>query len=137
METVSPRLPIDWQAHDELIAAAHRAQADALEIEAAAKRRLADEYDAAQERGEIGQRTGRPQKDVPQENDFHPPTAAEVGLSRKDVHEARLIRDAETADRCVCRALTSAWQNSYPQSFRGPGGAIWIVSGGYILQLGL
>ncbi len=38
----------------------HRAQADALEIEAGAKRRLADEYDAAQERGEIlanGERT--------------------------------------------------------------------------------
>ncbi len=37
---------------------AHRAQADALEIEAMAKRRLADEYDAAQERGEVGQQTG-------------------------------------------------------------------------------
>jgi hypothetical protein len=30
-----------------------RAQADAIEIEAGAKRRLADEYDAAHERGEI------------------------------------------------------------------------------------
>jgi len=37
---------------DELIAKVHRAQADALEIEATAKRRLADEYDVAQERGE-------------------------------------------------------------------------------------
>ena len=45
-------------AHDELVAAAHRAQADALEIEAAAKRRLADEYDAAQERGEIAGHSG-------------------------------------------------------------------------------
>jgi hypothetical protein len=40
-------------AHDEVVAAAHRAQADALEIEAAAMRRLADEYDAGQERGEV------------------------------------------------------------------------------------
>ena len=39
-------------AHDELIAAAHRVQADALTIEAGAKRRLADEYDMAQQRGE-------------------------------------------------------------------------------------
>jgi hypothetical protein len=39
--------------NDELIAKAHRAQADALEIEAMAKRRLADEYDAAQLRGEV------------------------------------------------------------------------------------
>jgi hypothetical protein len=36
-----------------MAAAVHRAQADALEIEAKAKRRLADEYDAAQERGEV------------------------------------------------------------------------------------
>lgn len=40
-------------AHDELIAAANRVQAVALEIEAQAKRRLADEYDAAQDRGEF------------------------------------------------------------------------------------
>jgi hypothetical protein len=37
------------------------AQADALEIGAGAKRRLADEYDAAQERGEVAtQRDGKP-----------------------------------------------------------------------------
>jgi hypothetical protein len=37
-----------------------RAQADALEIEALAKRRLADEYDAAQECGEVAtSRDGR------------------------------------------------------------------------------
>src|SRR5581483_8766233 len=40
-------------AHDNVVAAAHRAQADALEIEALAKRRLADEYDSAQKRGEV------------------------------------------------------------------------------------
>jgi len=42
-----------------LFSAAHRAQADALEIEAGAKRRLADEYDA-QARGEVAtQRDGK------------------------------------------------------------------------------
>lgn len=82
-------------AHDELIAKAHRAQADALEIEAMAKRRLAGEYDAAQLRGEVGQE-GRP-KTVPNENGITPATAADVGLSRKDIHEAREIRDAEDA----------------------------------------
>ena len=46
-------------AHDELIAAAHRAQAGALEIEAQAKRRLADEYDTAQQRGEL-KKVGKP-----------------------------------------------------------------------------
>jgi hypothetical protein len=33
--------------------AVYHAQADALEIEVMAKRRLADEYDAAQDRGEL------------------------------------------------------------------------------------
>jgi hypothetical protein len=74
-------------AHDELIAKAHRAQADALEIEAMAKRRLADEYDAAQERGEVA--SGRP-KTLPDGNTSA--TQAEVGLSAKEIHEARQIR---------------------------------------------
>jgi hypothetical protein len=30
---------------------------------------------------------------VPDENDFEP-TAEDVGLTRKDIHEARIIRDA-------------------------------------------
>lgn len=82
-------------AHDELIAKVHRAQADALEIEAMAKRRLADEYDAAQERGEVAS-VGQPSI-VPEGND-KPATAADLGLSRKDIHEARQIRDAEVAE---------------------------------------
>ena len=74
--------------------AVYRAQADALEIEAGAKRRLADEYDAAQERGDVatrgGERSGR-------EHSPPAPSAADLGLTRKDVHEARLVRDAEVA----------------------------------------
>ena len=92
-------------AHDTLIAAAHRAQADALEIEAMAKRRLADEYDAAQERGEIA-RVGQPSI-VPDGND-KPATAADIGLSRKDIHEARLIRDAEVAEPGIARRALDA-----------------------------
>jgi len=48
---LAARLARIKQAHDDLISAAHRVQADAIEIEALAKRRLADEYDAAQARG--------------------------------------------------------------------------------------
>lgn len=54
----------------------------------AAKRRLADEYDAAQERGEV---VGK----LRSAEELSKPTAADVGLSRKDIHEARIIRDAE------------------------------------------
>lgn len=92
-------------AHDELIAKAHRAQADALEIEAMAKRRLADEYDAAQERGEVAS-VGKP-VNVPNGN--NKPTAAEIGLTRKGIHEARLIRTAEIESPGVIRdALDTA-----------------------------
>jgi hypothetical protein len=87
-------------AHDTLIAAAHRAQADALVIEAQAKRRLADEYDAAQERGEVA--TGRP-KTIPGGNTSA--TVAEVGLSSKEIHEARIIRDAEAAEPGIVRRV--------------------------------
>lgn len=83
-------------AYDDVIGAVYRAQADALEIEAMAKRRLADEYDAAQERGEVrglggdhgNQHTGGkvPVKNSASYND--------IGLSKGDVHDARRTRDA-------------------------------------------
>lgn len=81
------------RAHDDVIGAVYRAQADAALIEARAKMRLADEYDAAQERGEVAG-VGKP-ANVPEGN--NKPTAADVGLSRKEIHEARILRDAEKA----------------------------------------
>ena len=91
------RLAKAKQAHDDLIVAALRAQAHALQIEARAKLRMADEYDAAQERGEVARGSVRTDI-VPDENDVRPSTAAEIGLSRKDIHEARLVRDAEKVE---------------------------------------
>jgi len=92
------RLSRAKSAHDELIAAAHRAQADALEIEAAAKRRLADEYDAAQARGEVAKRGW--ESGVEKHNIT---TSADLGLRRDQIHDARLIRDAEAADPGIVR----------------------------------
>jgi hypothetical protein len=66
-------------------------QADALEIEALAKRRLADEYDAAQERGEVIGRKGGGST-LPSLKGV---TSADVGLTYKEIHEARTIRDVE------------------------------------------
>ena len=37
-----------------------------------------------------------------------PATAADIGLSRKDIHEARIIRDAEKADPGVVRRTVDA-----------------------------
>ena len=48
-------------------------------------------HDAAQDRGEV-----RTVGNVPQQNNI--PTAADIGLSRKEIHEARKVRDAEAAD---------------------------------------
>lgn len=89
-------------AHDDLIAKAHRAQADALEIEAAAKRRLADEYDAAQERGEIA-KAGNPNFSTTEKLQSGPEL-----VPPKDLHEAREVRDAEEADPGIIRRAPSA-----------------------------
>lgn len=95
------RLARAKNAHDELIQKIYRAQADALDIEAQAKRRLADEYDAAQERGEVaGPRDGK----LGRSNSERPrPAAADIGLSRKGIHEAREIRNAEQVDPGIVR----------------------------------
>jgi hypothetical protein len=89
------------QAHDELITAAHRTQAEALVIEAQAKRRLADEYDAAQERGEVA--SGRDGPGAGVSNGNAKATVADMGITRKEIHNARLVRDAEVADPGVVR----------------------------------
>ena len=88
-------------AHDDLIAAVHRAQADALEIEAAAKRRLADEYDGAQARGDVGQQGAR--RDLVRAENEVVANAADLGLNRREIHEARQLRDAEAIDPGIIR----------------------------------
>ena len=88
-------------AHDALISAAHRAQAHALEIESKAKHRLADEYDGAQQRGEIQRHGGDRVSKVSAEN--LAPTVSDLGLTRKEVHDARLIRDAENMEPGIVR----------------------------------
>jgi len=77
------------RAHDDIIAAAHRAQADALEIETLADVRLADEIDAARSRGDLVV-VGR---NVKNESD-RGATLAEIGITRKAAHNARVLRDA-------------------------------------------
>ena len=92
-------------AHDALVAAAHRAQADALLIESQAKRRLADEYDAAQDRGEVAS-NGQRGKAVPDGNGL--PTADDIGFTRRAIMEARQIRDAEMRDPGIIERTVNA-----------------------------
>jgi hypothetical protein len=63
-----------------------------LEIMALAKRRLAD---AAQTRGQVVGCKGGSVTNVQVRNAA---TSAAIGLSRKEIHEARIIRDAEAAE---------------------------------------
>jgi hypothetical protein len=75
------RLARAEEAHDDLVQAAYRCRRMPSRSRAA-KRRLADEYDAAQARGEVARRgyTGH-QHDDPDRNVI--PSAAELGLARK------------------------------------------------------
>ena len=80
------------QAHDTLIVEVHRSQAHALAIRARAEMRLAEEYDAAQDRGEVAGH-GRSKVEAPNVT-----TTADLGLRRDEIHEARKLRDAEAAE---------------------------------------
>jgi hypothetical protein len=94
------RLAKAKQAHDQLISAVWRAQADALVIEAQAKRRLADEYDAAQERGEV---VGKHNANRRLADGEAIPTASDIGLTYHKTQEYRQIRDAEAAEPDIVR----------------------------------
>lgn len=78
---------------------AHRAHAQALEIEAKTNERLADEYDAAQERGEVASQShggANIANGVSGGNTVA--TVADLGLTRKAIHEAPQVRNAESAN---------------------------------------
>lgn len=77
-----------------------------MKTEAQGKRRLANEYDAAQQRCEVAtqSRGGANIADgVPGGN-----TVADLGLTRKQVHEGRQLRDAEAAAPGVIRRTLDA-----------------------------
>jgi hypothetical protein len=84
------------RAHDSLIADVHRSQAHALAIRARAEMRLAEEYDAAQERGEVAGRGGDRKSD--QRHHEEPLISRDDVGGKKALEEARAIRDAEEAE---------------------------------------
>lgn len=91
------------QAHDTIIAAILRAQGEASLVRSRAEMRLADEMDAAQERGEVA--TGRDGPGAGVSDGNAKATAAEIGLGRKEIHEARKLRDAEKASPGKTKAV--------------------------------
>lgn len=88
------RLAEKVQASEQLLEKSRRMQLDALMIETQCKIRIADLWDEAQASGATS-KGGRPtKKPVPTENGF---SASDAGLSRKEIFEARKLRDAEAA----------------------------------------
>lgn len=81
-------------AAERLVEKSRRLQGDALLIEARAKVRIADEYDAAQERGEVA-RHGGDRKTKIHDDKHEAVTVSELGLSPREIHDARKLRDAE------------------------------------------
>ena len=88
------RLAKSIDAHSHVVGAAHRMKADALAIEHRAQIRIADEYDAAQERGDV---RGRGNPDFANSPDVAA-NSADFGLTRHQISAARQIRDAEDRD---------------------------------------
>lgn len=89
-------------AYDDVIGAVYRAQADALEIEAMAKRRFADEYDAGQRDGFVA-KPGEWRERKEAVSGGHGLAkdkllASDFGLTRKDIQRFREVRDADDAD---------------------------------------
>ncbi|GAB4073189.1 hypothetical protein GCM10028812_53080 [Ancylobacter sonchi] len=68
-----------------------------------ASRRLADEYDAAQARGEVR----RPNNEKTTSG-LEAVSVTDIGLTHKQIHEARQIRDAEVASPSVVRRTLDA-----------------------------
>lgn len=94
-------------AAERLVGKARRLQGEALLIEAQAKVRLADEYDAAQAAGEV-RKPGQRGKAVADDDRISPATVAELGLSKQEIHAARKLRDAEReAPGIVERAIAA------------------------------
>jgi hypothetical protein len=86
-------------AYDAAQSAGRMAKAHALAIRARAEMRLAEEYDAAQDRGEVATRQHNPGSAGHVGGHNMPPaTAADLGLRRDEIHEARKLRDAERAE---------------------------------------
>jgi hypothetical protein len=94
-------------AFNDLIAKVHRTQADALEIEALARRRLADEYDTARALGEVAGHGGARNFKVAT-SDLEKPTTKDLGLSKQELSEARQIRDAERERPGIVRETLDA-----------------------------
>jgi hypothetical protein len=104
---LAARLSKIKDAHDSVLVACRKTMADALVITARAQCRLADEYDAAQDRGELAKRGDLGRGDKTSQREVIS-TTADTGLTHKQIHEARKIRNAEKAKPGIIRKAVDA-----------------------------
>ena len=95
------RLAKAKRAHQDVVAAAHHVAADALDIEALAERKLAEQYDRARKAGEVRQHGGDRSKSPDQGLDR--PTMADLGLDSRVISRGRALNDIEAEDPGVVR----------------------------------
>ena len=95
------------KAHEALIETCRQMQIDALDIRVRAECRIADEYDAAQERGEVQKQGGDRKSKINLSNEKVDPTVNDIGLTYTQVHAARQLRDVE---KLKPGKLREAWQ---------------------------
>ena len=75
-------------------------------IEAQAKRRLADELDLAQERGEVAKPSDNLRRGpVVRKRDHGKARFRDIKITNQQAHEARKVRDAEAADPGIVRRV--------------------------------
>ena len=115
-------------AHDEILTACRQMMADAAVIKARAEIRLADEWDAAQARGEVARAGGNRQSII--HNADNAPTQAELGVDPRQISRARRTRDAERADPDIIRrTVDAAVREGRAPTRAGVGRAIERASG--------
>jgi hypothetical protein len=96
-------------AHDVIIGSCQKAVGDILIIESQAKQRLAQEYTAAQERGEVRKQGqyGERRANIPDENVCSDtnvsPTVAEIGLTRSKFTKPALLMPPKSSNPALCK----------------------------------
>ncbi len=86
------------EAHDDLIQKIYRSQAQCVIIEGEAQARLADEYDLAQEKGEVQKAGGDRKSNIIVQSSDNDLKAADLGISRQRMQEMRKVRDVLRED---------------------------------------
>lgn len=115
---IAKRMTQAKHAHEDVTNRAKALQGDAVALIAWADTRLADEYTAAQERGEVVGPHDGAKKRVAAGDPIA--TIADIGLSKQQMHNARIIRDAVKDDpEVIPKTIRQILSTGQQASLRG------------------